>query len=106
MHVEHNFEHHTTTAQHVEGELGGLPVLRWLPLATSWPRHGWVTFDPSDRRVVSAALHAHAAHMRLRGTVAGNGCEIELMERLDGVGDAVYRWVEFPTSDSGASPPR
>ena len=80
-----------------EGSLGGLPVVRWLPLESLRPRHGWVAFDASDARVVAAALHAYAARVHLRGVVCGTGCEIVLAERLERVGDAVYRWVEFPT---------
>jgi hypothetical protein len=79
-----------------EGSLGGLPVIRWLPLESLRPRHGWVAFDASDARVVSAARHAYAAHVHLRGTVRGSGCEVVLTDRLERVGDAVYRWEEFP----------
>jgi hypothetical protein len=83
----------------IEGRLGGLPVVRWLPLESLRPRHGWVAFDTSDARVIAAAQHAYAAHMHLRGTVCGAGCEVVLTERLERVGDAVYRWEEFPTDD-------
>jgi hypothetical protein len=90
----------------LDGSLGGLPVVRWLALDTLRPRHGWVAFDTSDPRVVVAARHAYATRMRLRGTVCGSGCEVVLAEPLERVGDAVYRWEEFPTHDLDEARPQ
>lgn len=78
-----------------EGILGGLPVVRWLPLENVQPRRGWVTFDGDDSRVVHAAQHAYADRLVLRGVVRGADYQVFLTDWLESAGRAVYHWVEL-----------